>query len=327
MIKRSSITWQIIMLVISLLMTISLLVIWIVNNAATNHWFLLTIGTVFLLLILVCVIVYFFWGFKEYRLNHRQANFIDSVTHELKSPLASIKLCLQTLQMRPMSPDQQQEFLKWVMEDVQRLDALIDHLLAVARIDHADRSEPIGDIPMDSLLAKCAVEIRRRYDLETDQIRLEVPPCVVQGRPRDLEMVFLNLLDNAVKYGGKKPQVLVQASKRGPERLLIRVADNGKGVHSELRGKIFQRFFRGGSELERTTKGTGLGLYIVKTLVGRMKGKIAVHNRGPLGGANFDVELTGRLGLATVKTEPPSETSAHATSKSAVTPTAGAPAS
>src|SRR5580765_3851479 len=136
MMKRSSLTWQIILLVVVLSLTVALLVIWIINYAAEHRWVLLTIGTVFISLILVCIIIYFFWGFKEYRLNRRQANFIDSVTHELKSPIASIKLCLQTLELRPLTPEQQQEFLKYIMEDVQRLDLLIDHLLAAARLDH-----------------------------------------------------------------------------------------------------------------------------------------------------------------------------------------------
>jgi signal transduction histidine kinase len=295
MMKRSSLTWQIILLVVVLSLTVALLVIWIIYYAAEHRWAILATGTVFISLILVCVVVYFFWGFKEYRLNRRQANFIDSVTHELKSPLASIKLCLQTLELRTVPPEQQQEFLKYVMEDVERLDALIDHLLAVARLDHVDRNEPVGDVPLDGLLAKCAEEIRRRYELENHQIRLEIPRCEVLGRPRDLEMVFLNLLDNAVKYGGPEPQVLVQVAPKGDDRVVVRVADNGQGVHYDLRSKIFKRFFRGGTELERITKGTGLGLYIVKTLVNRMKGKIEVLSRGLLQGATFEVEFPGHV--------------------------------
>ncbi|HEY3966304.1 MAG TPA: HAMP domain-containing sensor histidine kinase [Planctomycetaceae bacterium] len=295
MIKRSSLTWQITLLVVVLTLTVALLVIWIINNAAVHNWAILAIGTVFISLILVCVVVYFFWGFKEYRLNRRQANFIDSVTHELKSPLASIKLCLQTLELRTVPAEQQQEFLKYVMEDVQRLDSLIDHLLAVARLDHVERNEPVDDVPLDGLLAKCAGEIRRRYELENQQIRLEIEPCDARGRSRDLEMVFLNLLDNAVKYGGAQPQVLVQVTAKDDNRVVVRVADNGQGVNFDLRRKIFHRFFRGGTELERTTKGTGLGLYLVKTLVNKMKGKIHLLSRGLLNGATFEVELPGRF--------------------------------
>jgi signal transduction histidine kinase len=106
-------------------------------------------------------------------------------------------------------------------------------------------------------------------------------------------MVIVNLLDNAAKYGAHEAQVLVQAVIHKGNRVLIKISDNGKGIAFDLRRKIFQRFYRGGTELERTTKGTGLGLYIVKSLVTKMKGKIAVHGRGPLRGATFEVELPG----------------------------------
>jgi signal transduction histidine kinase len=130
--------------------------------------------------------------------------------------------------------------------------------------------------------------------LNPDQIRLEIEPCVARGRPRDLEMVIINLMDNAAKYGAPEAQVLVQTAMQKDNRVVIKISDNGKGVNFDLRRKIFQRFYRGGSELERTTKGTGLGLYIVKSLVSKMKGKIHVHGKGPLRGATFEVELPGQ---------------------------------
>ena len=293
MIKRSTLTWQIVLLVVALALTVALLVLWIINNAAVKEWLQLVVGIIFFIMILLCVVFYFVWGIKEYRLNRRQANFIDSVTHELKSPLASIKLCLQTLELRTVPPEKQQEFLKFVMEDVERLDALIDHLLTAARIENAPPSRTMEEIAIDRLLAKCADEIRRRYELNAEQIRLESEPCRASGELRDLEMVFLNLLDNAVKYGGGTPQVLIQVHKKRNNRISIAVSDNGRGVQFDLRTKIFQKFFRGGSELERVTKGTGLGLYLVKTAIRKMKGKIQVHNRGPLQGATFEVELPG----------------------------------
>jgi signal transduction histidine kinase len=293
MIKRSSLTWPIILLAVLLALIVALLVIWIIAQARVEQWALLTVGTIFFTLILIGVVVYFIWTIKEFRLNRRQANFIDSVTHELKSPIASIKLCLQTLDLRKVDPEQQREFYRFMLDDIRRLDELIDHLLVVARIDHAERPELMEEVPLGMLLNSCCDEILRRYALRPDQLRLEVVPCIVKGRPRDLEIVFSNLLDNAVKYGGAEAQVLVQAQLQGDDRVVARISDNGRGVRFELRRKIFQRFFRGGTELERTTKGTGLGLYIVKSLVSKMKGRISVHGRGPLRGATFEVELPG----------------------------------
>jgi two-component system, OmpR family, phosphate regulon sensor histidine kinase PhoR len=285
MLRRSSLTWPIMLAVALLAMIVVLLVIWIIAQAREEQWALLTVGTIFFALILVGVIVYVILTIKGIRITQRQANFIDAVTHELKSPIASIKLCLQTLDMRPVSAEQAREFHKFMLDDVQRLDALIDHLLAVARLDNVTADAAFEDVPLDPLLRGCIEEIRRRYKLEDNQIRSSIAACTVRGRPRDLEMVFLNLLDNAVKYGGQPPQVQIDVQPR---------KDAGPGVRFELRSKIFRRFFRGGTELERVTKGTGLGLFLVKSLVSKMKGRVQVHGRGPLKGATFELELPGR---------------------------------
>lgn len=277
--------------VVLLALIVVLLVFWIIGQASTQQWALLTVGTIFFLLVLIGMVLYLVLTIKEIRLNRRQANFIDSVTHELKSPIASIKLYLQTLELRNVSQEQQREFHHFMLEDVQRLDSLIDHLLATARLDHVEPAVQLEDVPLEPLIERSVDLIRRRYALREDQIQLDMRPCVTRGLPRDLEIVFTNLLDNAVKYAGPEPQVLVELAPHGNNRVQVRISDNGKGVRFESRRKIFQRFFRGGSELERTTTGTGLGLYLVKSLVSKMKGKIAVHGRGPLGGATFDVDL------------------------------------
>lgn len=305
MIKRSSLTWPIMLAVVVLVLIVTVLIIWIIGQAAEQKWAMLTIGTVFLTLILLGVVVYFIWTIREYRLNRRQANFIDSVTHELKSPIASLKLCLQTLELRSVAPEQQREYHKFMMEDIQRLDSMIDHLLAVARLDHVDGDEQLEDVPLDVLLKRCADEIHRRYEIGPEQLRLEVEPCIVRGRDRDLEVVFMNLIDNAVKYAGSDPKVLVQSYVHREKRVVTKISDNGEGVRFELRRKIFKRFYRGGSELERTTTGTGLGLYIVKSLVSKMKGKIHVHGRGPLRGATFEVDLPGRAAVPAAAPQAP----------------------
>lgn len=296
MTRRPSFTWPVTLAIVLLALTVSLLVIWIIAQAATHDWALLTVGTIFLSLILIGMVIYLVLTIKAIRLNRRQANFIDSVTHELKSPIASIKLCLQTLDMRNVGEEQQREFHRFMLEDVQRLDALIDHLLVAARLDGVQPEEAaLEDVPLEPLLRDCVEAIRRRYQLDDARFQLDLVPSVARGWPRDLEMVFMNLLDNAVKYAAKAPQVVVQIVPHGEGFVQIRISDNGKGVGFELRRKIFRRFFRGGSELERTTKGTGLGLYIVKSLVSKMKGRIHVHGHGPLGGATFDVDLPGQV--------------------------------
>lgn len=293
MFRRSSLKWPIILASLLLAITVSLLVLYILAQAANRQWGLLAVGTIFFALLLAGVVVYLVLTIKEINLNRRQANFIDSVTHELKSPIASIKLILQTLEFREVPPEQAREFHKYMLEDVQRLDSLIDHLLAAARLDQFDTLPDMEAVPLAPLLEQCAADIRRRYDLPADSIEMDVDDCVARGRPPELAVVFTNLLDNGVKYGGSPVKIRIDVRQRSNSRVLVRISDNGKGIRFELRSKVFQRFFRGGTELERTTKGTGLGLYLVKTLLRKMGGVISVHGRGPWHGATFEVDLPG----------------------------------
>lgn len=293
MVRYSSRKWPVILGIILVTLIVTLLVIWIVAQASEENWGLLIIGAVFFGFVLIGVVVYFILTIKEVNLSRRQANFIDAVTHELKSPIASIKLYLQTLDMRDVDLEQQREFHRFMLEDVQRLDALIDHLLEAARLDSVSPKEEIEDVEVEPILKRCLDIVARRHNLEENQSVLDLVPCTVQARTADMEMIFTNLLDNAAKYAGKEPKIHISAKPHGPRRISIRISDNGRGVRFELRRKIFQRFFRGGSELVRTTVGTGLGLYLVRSLVKKSKGKISVHSRGPLPGATFEVELPG----------------------------------
>ena len=294
MIRAFSLKWPITLGVVLLAMIVALLVFWIIGQATANQWALLAVGTIFFALILIGVVFYLVLSIKQINLTRRQANFIDSVTHELKSPIAAIKLCLQTLDMREVSPEQQREFHRFMLDDLERLDSLIDHLLQAARLDHVPHVEPVSEVPVAAVIDACVGVIQRRYRLTAEQVQVDSVPCVILGSPRDVEMIFVNLLDNAAKYAGQPARVRVQVEMHGENRVLTRVSDNGKGIRFEFRRKIFHRFLRGGSELERTTKGTGLGLYLIKSLVAKMKGKIQVHGRGPLRGATFEVELPGR---------------------------------
>ena len=124
----------------------------------------------------------------------------------------------------------------------------------------------------------------------------DLPDVTIRARQIVLELILTNLIENAVKYGGEPPQVLVQMKPLSKERVQIRITNNGMGVPREERKKIFQIFYRGGSELERRRKGTGLGLYIVQTLVRRMHGRISVHDRADgESGCMFELELPGRV--------------------------------
>ena len=146
------------------------------------------------------------------------------------------------------------------------------------------------DVPLAPLQRDCVEMVCLRYRVPPGVVRLDVAPCVVRARRMDLDMIFRNLVDNAIKYAGPQPQVEV-TTHLDHGWAVTRVSDNGRGIPVNMRRKIFGRFVRLGSELEREKPGTGLGLYIVRNLVRRLHGTVHVHDR-PVGpGAVFEVRL------------------------------------
>jgi signal transduction histidine kinase len=298
--RRRSLGWPIALGVVMIVLLVALTVGWLVlpaigadwNPAA--YWTVVALGATFLVLVLVGVVLYLALTIKAFRLNQRQSNFIDSVTHELKSPIASLKLYLQTLSRRPVSGEEAAGFYRFMLDDLERLDTLINHMLDAARLDQRPAEAELRDVELSSLLSNAAETACRRYHLPEDTIKLELTPALIRARPIDLEMVFRNLIDNAIKYAGSPPEVRVQARFARPETITVGVSDNGPGIPPKLRRKIFGRFVRLGSELEREKTGTGLGLFIVRTLVQRLKGAIHVRAAGQGSGTVFEVELPAR---------------------------------
>lgn len=276
-------------------LNVLLMVFWIVILARQSAITALTIGTVLFALILVGLSFYMFLTIKENRLRKHQVNFVDSVTHELKTPIASLKLYLETLQMRDLDPERRAEFYGTMRTELERLEHLIDQLLEVAGLDAIGQHHEPEDVELLPLLQQCASSAATHHKQEVETVfDFEVPPTIVHTRKLILEMIFGNLLDNAIKYGGSPPQVKVVVEIKPRGRIVTRIIDNGPGVPSDLRNKIFGIFYRSGDELTRKQKGTGLGLYIVRTLVHLLKGKVSVYNDDTLGGSVFEVELPGR---------------------------------
>ena len=179
-------------------------------------------------------------------------------------------------------------------EELERLDHLITQLLEVGRIDAIGEQSDPEEISLESLLRKCGAAACAHHKKDESQtVIYDFQPTIVFARPLVLETVFRNLLDNAIKYAGDPPQIEVHVRNAERGRVIVRIMDNGLGVPHELRKQIFRMFFRAGSELTRRQKGTGLGLYIVHTLVKQLKGRISVHDREGRAGSVFEVELPG----------------------------------
>ena len=269
------------------------------------YWTLLSVGTVLLTAVLVGVVLYLTLSVKAFNLNRRQSNFVDSVTHELKSPIASLKLCLQTLTRRHVGQEERESFHRFMLEDVDRLNHLINHLLDAGRVDRPSFPGDEEDVELAELLATCTGSVCLRHGVDRSMALLELEPCIVHARQLDLDMIFRNLIDNAVKYAGKPPQVEVTVRRTDRDTVTVWVRDNGRGIPANQRRRVFSRFVRLGLELERDQPGTGLGLYIVRTLVRRLRGSVRVRDpeRGP--GTVFEVRLPARIAADSLQPKVP----------------------
>ena len=294
MLERRSLRAPVVLGVVLIVLVVVLGAIWAASNFVNAprgglFWTLFILGTVLLISILAGVIVYVTLTVKAFRLNQRQSNFIDSVTHELKSPIASLKLYLQTMSRHTVDENQQRDFHRFMLEDVERLDALINHLLDAARIDRDNQAEDVQVFRLDELLGQCAEAACMRYRLPAETVRLECEPTSIRSQWVQVEILFRNLIDNAIKYGGSPPKVV--ASIRSPsdkskdDQVVVSISDNGPGIPFDMRRKIFGRFVRLGNELERSTPGTGLGLYLVRTISKAIGATIRIRGRREVDGS------------------------------------------
>ncbi len=307
MLERRSLRAPITLGVVLIVLIVVLAALWIIGNwlVATGYLtsrlvfsVMVAVGTVLLVGMLAGVIAYLTLTIKAVRLNQRQSNFIDSVTHELKSPIASLKLYLQTMTRRTVDERQQQDFHKTMLEDVERLDSLINHLLDVARIDQSVEPADEAPVRLDELLRQCSSAACTRYKLPEDTVDLDSPEITISSQLVQLEILFRNLIDNAVKYGGSPPKVHIKVRPAGDQQVTVSILDNGPGIPANQRRKVFGRFVRLGNELERSRPGTGLGLYLVRNVTRSIGGIVRVRDRSEshnstATGTEFEVTLKG----------------------------------
>ena len=298
---RVPVTLGVLMFVVLALLLVGWLVVVIPGivsgESAGLYITLLSVGTTLLTLAIVGTAMYLTLSIKAINLSRRQSNFIDSVTHELKSPIASLKLYLQTLNRRHLPPAEQEAFFKDMLEDVERLDQLINHLLDAARLEKDRAQQAPEEVDLADLLRRSVEGVCLRHHVPPEVVRFDLEPCTLRVIRVDLELVARNLIDNAVKYADdEQPQVEIALRHAGEDGALVRVSDNGRGIPPGQRRRIFGRFVRLGSELVRDKPGMGLGLYIVQTLVTRLGGTIRItdRERGKRG-TTFEVRLPGRV--------------------------------
>ncbi len=239
-------------------------------------------GSVFLIILMVGI--YFFQRTikKESEFHQQQQNFLLSVTHELKSPLAAIKLVLQTLVKRDLTKDKRDQLIGNSIEDVGRLDDLVENMLLATRIENNSYSYP-KELFDFSELVKSIYDRAIITSENTRNFQQQIEENIsIMGDRFALGSLINNILENAVKYSSAGAAIQVQLYQQ-INKIFFIVADQGVGIPSSERQKIFQKFYRSGNELTRKNKGTGLGLFIVEQVAKNHQAKVVVSNNQPKG--------------------------------------------
>jgi signal transduction histidine kinase len=264
---------------------------WILNWRAVV---LRVLGVIFFGVIIAGVALNTIFLIREIRRNEQQDSFLNAVTHELKTPITSIRLYLETLEKRPVDDAQRHNFYRVMLQDADRLLGTVEQVLKAGEVRHGKGPKNWRELDFSGMV-KEAVELARiRHDLPEQALHFSVEPpsgITVLGDPVELRTAAANLLENALKYSGSDRKIVVDVATPEIDKVLLRVHDNGIGIpRSELK-RIFNRFYRVRSRATDHVKGTGLGLFIVRSIVRRHGGDIYAESHGEGRGSTFTVRL------------------------------------
>jgi signal transduction histidine kinase len=265
---------------------------WVLLNWRTG--ILLFLGVLLLSMIISGIVLNTTFLVREIRRNEQHDAFINAVTHELKTPVASIRLYLETLQTRTVDDAKRQEFYRIMLDDSNRLLATIEQVLRTGRIGPATRKLNLSRIDLGGLVEECLARVRALHQLPPESVKYEPGPCppvAVVGDLDEVRAAVSNLLDNAVKYSGSAVKITVETVKVDGRYVSVRVKDQGAGVPKTELKPIFKRFYRVPGPLATRVKGTGLGLYIVRSVAKRHGGRAWAESEGPGRGSTFVLQL------------------------------------
>ena len=262
------------------------------GEVAANVW-LLVLGLLAFVVIMAVLVMFTIFLAREILEVRRQDSFIDSVTHELKSPLASMKLCLQTLERDGLPEDKRAALRAMMREDIDRLSSFIDEVLQANRLAHGEMGVELAEVRLRELADRMADGVASRHKVPREKIEVRIPPELSVYTDRvSMEIVLRNLIDNAVKYSSDVVEITVDAQIDEPgKRAVLTVRDRGIGIGKADLRRVFNRFFRVASEAVRKRKGTGLGLFVVSALLRNVGGTVAAESAGEGQGTTFTVRL------------------------------------
>ena len=290
--RQKAITFFVALCVLLVAAAVTLNITWIVINA--RRVTPLILGIILFAIIIAGLIIYTVFLVLEIKRNEEHESFINSVTHELKTPIASIRLYLETLQSRTLTDAQRRGFYDIMLADAERLHHTVDQVLKAGAASQKRKS--VGRVPVDmaALARECVNVAVLRHHLQPASIELDAHddgPLVVRGDAEELRTVIANLLDNAVKYSPEAVRVSVSVAAPEPQTVWVRVQDRGVGIPKKQLKRIFNRFYRVQARGLKHVKGTGLGLYIVRTIARAHGGRVFVQSEGEGRGSTFTLEL------------------------------------
>jgi signal transduction histidine kinase len=244
---------------------------------------------------------------REIRRNEQHDSFINAVTHELKTPIASIRLYLQTLQRREVEDSQRQQFYELMLVDTDRLLYTVEQVLKAGAAAQKKVKSQRLPVRFDALVRDCIELARTRHHLPDDALEYREASAtaaassrngagtLVTGDPEELRTAVSNLLDNAVKYSPYGVHISVELDASDKERLVLRVRDHGVGIPQQELKRIFKRFYRVTQRSLSQVKGTGLGLFIVRSIARKHGGRVFAQSDGAGKGTTVTLELPRRV--------------------------------
>lgn len=272
-----------------IVVTLLLYVGWVLLTWRTG--ILVFLGVLLLAVIIGGVVLNTLFLVREIRRNEQHDAFINAVTHELKTPVASIRLYLQTLQTRSVEAERRQEFYRTMLEDSDRLLATIEQILRTGRIGAGSRNLIVSEFDLRALARECVERARALHHVGPEALTCEEgDPLRFAGAEEEVRAAIANLIENALKYSGREVRVAVGLKLEG-NRVAVRVTDKGAGIPKSELKRIFRRFYRVPGPVNSRVQGTGLGLHIVRSVARRHHGRAWAESEGPGRGSTFVLEL------------------------------------
>ncbi|MFY9794038.1 MAG: HAMP domain-containing sensor histidine kinase [Candidatus Sulfotelmatobacter sp.] len=275
-------------------LAVALNVGWIILN--WREGVLLFFGIIFFALIIAGMIVNTTFLLREIRRSEQHDSFINAVTHELKTPVASIRLHLETLQRRELPEAQKQEFYRLMLSDTDRLTETVEQVLRAGRAGDKKAGRKKSPVDFRQVVRECMEAARARHHLPPEVLHYEEASSNgagirVLGSAEDLHTAVFNVLDNAIKYSGETVEVRVRLDTPDEKRVVLSVQDQGVGIPPDDLKSIFKRFYRVSHRSLANVKGTGLGLFIVKAIARKHGGKVFAESGGEGEGTTVTIEL------------------------------------